>query len=99
MEEPQPLAKKQNRFRIAVGWGLLIGSLTFVVGPISTISDNVILGAAQKTLMILLLPGLIGAGAIGGNMHAFSLAPGALINALINFCLCWLLVALVDQFR
>jgi tetratricopeptide (TPR) repeat protein len=49
--------------------------------------------------MILILPGLIGAGAISGNMHAFDLAPGALINALLNFGLSWLLLGLVGRFR
>jgi tetratricopeptide (TPR) repeat protein len=101
--EPQELANKssgkQIRLRIAIGWGLLIGSLTFAVGPISSISENPILGIAQRLLMILLLPGLIGAGAISGNMHAFDLAPGALINALFNFGLSWLLLALVGRFR
>lgn len=94
-----PLSKNRNRIRIAAGWGLLLGSLTFAVGPISTISQKPILGAIQKFLMISLLPGLIGAGAVGGNMRAFPLAPGALINALLNFCSSWLVLALIGRFR
>lgn len=103
MTEPQPdelpggLSSKQIRIRIAAGWGLLIGSLTFAVGPISSISENPILGIAQEVLMVLLPPGLIGAGAISGNVHAFYLAPGALINALFNFGLSWLLLAVVGR--
>jgi hypothetical protein len=93
------LLRKQLRFRIAIGWGLLIGSLTFAVGSISSISENPILGIAPRLLMILLLPGLIGGGVISGNMHAFDLALGALINALFNFGLSWLLLALVGRFR
>ena len=105
MTQPKPQelrndpSRKQIRFRVAIVWGLLIGSLTFAVGSISTISENPILGIAQKALMILLLPGLIGAGAISGNMHAFELAPGALINAALNFGLSWLFLALVGRFR
>jgi hypothetical protein len=87
------------RVWIAAAVGALIGALTFAVGPISTISQNPILGVAQKFLMILLLPGLIGSSAISGNVHAFPLAPGALINALFNFCSSWLLLALVGRLR
>jgi tetratricopeptide (TPR) repeat protein len=96
-ELPGGLSSKQIRIRVAAGWGLLIGSLTFAVGPISSISENPILGIAQEVLMVLLLPGLIGAGAISGNIHAFYLAPGALINALFNFGLSWLLLAVVGR--
>lgn len=96
-ELPGGLSNKRIRIRIAAGWGLLIGSLTFAVGPISSISANPILGTAQVVLMVLLLPGLIGAGAISGNMHAFYLAPGALINAFFNFGLSWFLLALVGR--
>jgi hypothetical protein len=87
------------RVWITAAWGALIGALTFAVGPISTISQNPILGVAQEFLMILLLPGLIGASAVSGSMHAFPLAPGAMINVLFNFCSSWLLLALVGRFR
>jgi hypothetical protein len=87
------------RVLIAAAWGVLIGVLTFAVGPISAISQNSILGVAQEFLMILLLPGLIGAGAVSGNIHAFFLAPGAVINAIFHFCSSWLLLALLGGCR
>jgi len=83
---------KKLQLSIAIAWGILLGSLTFAVRPISTISANFVLGAIQKGTMVLLLPGLIGSAAVAGNVHAFSLVPAAIINALFHFGIAWLLI-------
>lgn len=91
--------QKRLRLQIAMAWGVLLGSLTFAVGPLSTISSNPLLGSIQKVLMVFLFPGLIGAMAFGGNVHAFSLLPGAIINALFHFSACWLLVGIAARLK
>jgi hypothetical protein len=72
----------------------LIGSLTFAVGLISVLSPNPIISAAQVVLMFLMLPGIIGGGAIAGNAHAFQLGIGALLNGLFHFAISWLVIPL-----
>jgi len=57
------VGQKRRQLSVAVAWGALMGVLTFAVGPISSISSNVAIGAIQKGLMILIIPGLIGGAA------------------------------------
>jgi hypothetical protein len=84
---------------IALIWGALMGSLTFALGPISVISDNFIFGALQIILVYLLVPGIIGAGIVSGNVHAIYLEVGAVINAVFYFGLSWLLFPLFMKFK
>lgn len=91
------VTERQRKIRLLISmiWGTLFGGLTFAVGSIASLSANMIVAAMQIVIMFLLLPGIIGAGAISGNIHAYSLGPGAIINALVNFGLCWLLFPFV----
>ncbi len=83
----------------AIAWGALLGGLTFAVGPISWGSQNPLIDAMRVVLMVLLLPGLIGGMAFAGNVHAFSLLPGAIINGLFHFGLCWFLIRVRARFK
>ena len=54
----------QAEAQIPIGavWGVAIGGITLAVGPLSMISEHWPLAALQVGLMILIMPGLIGAG-------------------------------------
>lgn len=96
----KPMKAKSERIHkarlvIAAVGGLLAGSSTFAVGRLSVISNNKLLGLAQETLMVLLLPGLIGSGLLFGNVHAFPLALAACINVLLTCGLLWLVCSIV----
>src|SRR5690242_800293 len=84
--------QRHGHLVIASAWGAFVGALTFAVGAISWISPNPIIGAIQVILMVFILPGIIGGTAFAGNVHAFSLVPGAIINALLHCSICWLLL-------
>jgi hypothetical protein len=49
--------------------------------------------------MALIFPGLIGAAAISGNVHAFHLWVAAGMNGLIYFGLAWLFYRVVATLR
>lgn len=74
----------------AVAMGGLLGSLTLAVPKLSYISENPVIGTAQRCLLALLVPGIIGAGAVSGNVHAWPLWIAAVINMLIYFVTGWL---------
>jgi len=76
------------RFNLAAVWALLMGGLTFAAGPLSSISANPVIGALQTVLVVLLTPGLF-----VSAMCGFFL-PGALLNAVLHFGLCWILLRL-----
>jgi hypothetical protein len=96
---PARSSSKKVRLFVCLAWGILFGALTFAVGPISSISDNPIVGVVQMTAMDFIFPGLIGAGAIAGNVHAFSLVPAAIINCILNFGLSWIVLSLFLRIR
>lgn len=54
------------------------------------LSENPILSALQETVSYLLFPGILGAMAVSGNVHAFSFWVAAPINAAVYFGLGWL---------
>jgi hypothetical protein len=85
------------RTLVAMAWGASIGSLTFAVGSISVLSPNPIVSTTQVVLMSLILPGIIGGGAIAGNVHAFFLGGGAVINSLFHFGVSWFLIPLLTR--
>jgi hypothetical protein len=78
-------------YSIAGIWGILIGCLTFAAGPITALSGNSLIAAAQMGLVNLLLPGLF-ASAVTGYF-----GPGALINALLHFILCLVVLLLLRK--
>jgi hypothetical protein len=74
-------------------WGVLIGSLTFAAGTIGAESSHTVVAAIQYALTLFMIPGLIVAGLVG------SLIPGAAINAVVNFGVCFLLLRVLPPFR
>ena len=70
--------------------GGIFGCLTLAVPKLSSISENPVVGGVQKGLFSLLVPGIIGAGAVSGNVHAWPLWMAAAINMLIYFVAGWL---------
>ena len=89
--------KMKVRNAVSMAWGMAIGCLTFAAGPIGWASANPIIAAVQWVLLILILPGIIGGGAVSGSMHTVFLGVGAVINALLHFGLCWALFPLFSR--
>jgi hypothetical protein len=83
----------------ASGLGVLVGGLTLTIQRLSAIPDNRLIGAAQEILVILLLPGMIGAMVLSGNVHAFILWVAAAINGVIYYGVGWIFYALVARYR
>jgi len=81
-----------RRTLISACWAIAIGGLTFAVGSLSLRSEHTTLAALQALLMVLIMPGLLGAAGLAGNSHAFALAPAAVINALLQFGVCSVLI-------
>ena len=79
--------------------GVVLAFVTFAIQPLSSISENPVVGAAQGFLTTLIFPGILGAMALGGNVHAWYLWAAAAINALIYFGLGWLVYLLLARFR
>ena len=88
-----------NGTRFALGLGGLLAGLTFAIEKLARISDNPVIGAAQKILFILIFPGIIGAIGMSGNVHAWHLWVAAAINGLIYFGIGWLSYVLVAKYR
>jgi hypothetical protein len=61
----------------------VVGTLCF--RTLASLSGNAFIATLQMTACSLLFPGLIGAVAMSGNVHAFSLWVAAPMNALIYF--------------
>jgi hypothetical protein len=79
--------------------GCLLAGITLAVENVSSISESPIIGTVQHAFMTLIFPGLIGAAAISGNVHAFHLWIAAGINGLIYFGLGWLFYRVVATLR
>jgi hypothetical protein len=78
--------------------GVVQAVLTLNLGKLSAISDDPFLGGVQSFLVTLLLPGMFGAMAVGGNVHAWSLWVAAGLNALIYSGLTWIAVRIASLF-
>jgi hypothetical protein len=74
--------------------GCLLGGLTFALPSLSSISDNPLLGAVQRCVVALLLPGIIGAGTTSGNAHAWPMWLAAGLNTVLYFVVGWLVCKL-----
>ena len=85
----------------AIVLGGFFGSLTLAVPTLSSISENPVVGTAQRGVFSLLVPGIIGAGAVSGNVHAWPLWIAAGINMLIYFVggwfACWAVMWLLRR--
>jgi hypothetical protein len=82
----------------ALALGGLLGSLTLAVPKLSSISENPVVGTAQRSLFALLVPGIIAAGALSGNVHTWSLWIAAGINMIVysvtGWLACWVVMKL-----
>lgn len=85
----------------AILLGGLLGAMTLALPQLSSISENPVVGTAQRVVFTLLVPGIIGAGAVSGNVHAWPLWIAAGINVLIYFVTgwlaCWVVLRLVRR--
>jgi hypothetical protein len=70
--------------------GGLMAGMTFAIPKLSFISTNPVIGVVQRCMLVLLLPGIIGAGAATGNVHAWPLWVAAGLNMSIYFAIGWL---------
>lgn len=86
-----------SRLAIAAGVGIVFAGLTFVLGPLSVISENSFLGGAQHFVDALLLPGMLGAAAAGNNAHAWYLWTAAGVNWLAYFAITWIALSLAGR--
>lgn len=97
MSEPEPreaserLLNYDRIYTIAGIWGIALGCLTFAAGSITTLSGNSLMAMIQEGLILLIAPGLYAAAVTG------SFVPGALINAIFHFILCWLVLLLMRR--
>ena len=82
---------------VGVTLAALFGTLTAMIQRVAAISPNWLVGAIQRAAIVLLLPGLIGSMAIGGNVHAFSLPAACAINMLVYFGVGFLLEKLLGR--
>ena len=81
MEEHQlaydSVTERQRKIRLLISmiWGTLFGGLTFAVGSIASLSANMIVAASANryNVSIRFLGLAIGAGALSGNIHAYSI--------------------------
>jgi hypothetical protein len=89
----------RRRISVAVGWGALMGGITFAVEPISSPAANPVIEAISAILMGLIFLGLIGGAVLSGNIHAYHLWPCALVNAFVHFCVSWALISLILRSR
>ena len=69
--------------------GCLLGGLTLALPKLSSISDNPVVGTVQRFTVALLLPGIFGAGAASGNVHAWPIWVAAGLNAVLYFVVGW----------
>ena len=74
-----------------------VGTLCFP--SLAILSGNVFVAALQMTAASLLVPGLVGAAAVSGNVHVFSFWVAAAVNALIYFGLGWAGYNLLHRFK
>lgn len=77
--------------------GVAAGALTLSASKLSAISDNHVLGVLQRSLFVLVLPGIVGAEAVSGNIHAWPLWLAAAINLAIYFVVGWLVYWVVRK--
>jgi len=69
--------------------GGVLAILTLNLEGLSATSNNPFWGDVQRCLVSLLLPGMLGSMAMGGNVHAWSLWVAAGLNGVIYFGLIW----------
>jgi hypothetical protein len=84
---------------IAALLGCVPAAFTFELESISVLSSNPFMGAIQGAGIMLLSPGLLGAMAMSGNVHASHLWVAAIWNFVFYFLVCWAIAALIGTVR
>ena len=83
------MKRNTRRLLLSVIAGGVQAILTLNLEKLSAISDNSFLRGVQMCLTSLLLPGMYGSMAMGGNVHAWNLWVAASINGVVYFGLVW----------
>jgi hypothetical protein len=91
--------KPRPRILIALVAGLVFGALTWDISAISLLSANPAVAWIQELLSYLLMPGIVVAAAVAGNIHAWSLWLAAVGNFVFYFGLTWLAARLLFRRR
>jgi hypothetical protein len=81
------------RVLVAAAWAILVGAFTFAAGPLASLSDHKVIAAFQIAMTYIMLPGLFVAAEVG------SLGPAAVVNALIQFGICFFALRFLPPFR
>jgi hypothetical protein len=84
---------------IAVLLGCIPAAFTLGYASIAVPSSIPVLAAIQKAGATLLFPGILGAIAVSGNVHAFHLWVAAIWNFLFYFLLTSAIAALIGTVR
>lgn len=79
--------RRNLRLILSVLVGCVFGSLTLAMQSSSILSAYPMISMGMRSIVVLLLPGLIGSMAFAGNVHAYSLWIAAVINAIFYFLL------------
>lgn len=82
---------------ISVAVGTAFAGLTLGLGKLSVISENSFAGGAQHLVVVLLLPGMLGAAAAANNAHAWYLWAAAAVNWLVYFAITWMGLSLAGR--
>ena len=96
---PSEHLSMRSRLLIAAGWGILIGGITLQIEHFAQISRNPGIAAIQVACFAAMSPGIVGAMAMSGNVHAWYLGCAAGINALFHFGVSWLLLPLLARLK
>jgi hypothetical protein len=91
------MEKDAKNWLLPVVLGGVQALLTLNLERLSAISQSPFWGGVQRCEVSLLFPGILGAMAMGGNVHAWSLWVAALFNGAIYFGLIWALTRLVRR--
>jgi hypothetical protein len=70
--------------------GGLMAAMTFAIPMLSSLSASLVIARVQRCMLVLVFPGIIGAGAISGNVNAWPLWIAAGLNMSIYFAIGWL---------
>ena len=77
--------------------GGLFGSATLGYEKLALLSENPVTAAAQNVAVTLLMPGMIGAIAVGGNIHVWNVGVAAALNMVAYFGLAWFCCSLLAR--
>jgi len=70
--------------------GVFVGGLTLSISRLSLLSDNHLLAMLQRSLLMIILPGIIVSEILGGNVHAWHLWIAVVMNLLLYALIGWL---------